>query len=361
MRVFISHIFPKDKILKYGQSMAANLFCYNLIDSGAFDKIYSILPAIEIDPKDMAFNNTNINCIFSPARKIKFGLKLSFIFENIKIACQIPRKSAVWFYNLPTLSVILFWILKIFKPSVSLNVIILDYTPGKKGINGLIEKILLHSINKANGTIKLANSHLFTCQNSICLPGIVPSNMVDAPMVKSIKPSFLISGTLTDTITMMPLLLETFSKLPNAELHITGKYTKPKLIKQYTTKFKNIIYHGMVSYDEYLKILHNIPFLLSTRQPSAPENQCNFPSKIIEALLHNRIVISTIHYPQIDGIKYFEVGSTISQFISDIKKITTMPNSDLLSYANQGNRVRLMFNSNIWKTAMEKIENKLKQ
>ena len=112
----------------------------------------------------------------------------------------------------------------------------------------------------------------------------------------------------------------------------------------------------MVSYEEYLHILHNAPFLLNTRNPQSLENQCNFPSKIIEGLLHNRIIISTLYYNQLQGIRYFKVGSNSEVLISDLKKIVAMPSHDLLTYANQADEVRKRFNSNIWKQAIQNIE-----
>ena len=105
-----------------------------------------------------------------------------------------------------------------------------------------------------------------------------------------------------------------------------------------------------------LRILHDTPFLLSTRDPRYPENQCNFPSKVIEALLHNRIIVSTIHYPQLDGIKYFEVGTDIEEFIKDIRAISGTADEVLIKYANQSSIVKEKFNVRVWNEWMKKIE-----
>lgn len=350
-RIFITHIVPRDRILKYNISTASCNFSYNLIGGGAFDKVYSILPSFvkgNIEPFD--------GLVYSSLRKGIF-YRLAPVLENAQLFRKIPRRASVWYYNCTILNVFLILLLKICKPRVKQQIIILDYTPSKN----LLNKFLLWVCNHVNGTIRLANSPAFTCKNSVCLPGVVPMDAPQYPKVTAIKNEFLISGALTDNISMLPMLLEAFAELPQFTLRITGKAPNEDFVRKYAAKHKNIFYHGMVQYDEYLQILHDTPFLLSTRNPNSPENQCNFPSKIIEALLHNRIVISTIHYPQIDGIKYFEVGLTVSQFISDIQKIATMPTGDLLFYANQNNKVKQMFNSNIWKAAMEKIESNHKQ
>lgn len=337
--------------------MAAHLFCHKLIDAQIFDKIYSILPVIPITKEELNYER-NVIPMYSCLRNNYILSRIAFLWESIRLMNNIPKHSVIWFYNLPFISVFLFWSLKIFKPSVSLNVILLDYTPGKKGLEGLKEKFLLYSINKSNGIIRLANSSFIENKNTFCLPGVVSTTDEKQPEILVIKKSFLISGALGNNIAMLPLLLDVFSLLPDMQLHITGKASDLNLIKQYTNQYSNIIYHGMVEYDEYLKILHDTPFLLSTRNPNAPENQCNFPSKIIEALLHNRIIISTIHYEQLDGIRYFETPATKDGFIKSLQQIMQLPQAELLKYANQAEEVKQRFNTNVWKTWMKKIERK---
>lgn len=156
---------------------------------------------------------------------------------------------------------------------------------------------------------------------------------------------------------MLPLLLEVFAEMPDLTLHITGKAPDKNLVDKYAKEHRNIIYHGMVEYGEYLQILHEVPFLLSTRNPQCPENQCNFPSKIIEALLHNRIVISTLHYNQLEGIHYFEVSTDKEELKNDLRRIITIPMEKLLIYANQAATIRERFNCTVWKKKMETIEN----
>ena len=328
--------------------MASCNFSYNLMGGGIFDKVYSILPSFVrgyVEPFG--------GLVYSSFRKGVF-YRLAPIIENFKLIGKIPCNASVWYYNCTILNVVLILLLKIIKPKVKQQIIILDYTPSEK----LFDKFLLWVSNHVNGTICLANSPLFTCSNSVCMPGVVPVDAKEWPKITSIKKSFLISGVLGYNISMLPMLLEAFSKLPEMELHITGKANDLKLINSYTERCGNIVYHGMVSYDEYLRILHDTPFLLSTRNPEAPENQCNFPSKIIEALLHNRIVISTLHYPQLNGIKYLEVPAQIGEFVSALQDISEMPQGQILSYANQSEKVVHCFNTEVWKANMRRIERK---
>lgn len=349
MRIFVTHILPEHLVSKYGLSFAACNFSRNLISGGAFDKTYSILPTFvkgDVDTFDGLVYSTLRNGIFS---------RIAPIVENIQLFQKIPHDSSIWYYNCTILNVTLILLLKLLKPRVKQQVIILDYTPSKN----LFNRFLLWVSNHVDGTVCLAHSPLFTCKNSVCLPGVIPMNAPQYPTIKEIKTEFLISGALGDNIAMLPMLLEVFAELPHFTLHITGNAPDRELVERYATKHKNIIYHGMVSYDKYLTILHDTPFLLSTRNPEAPENQCNFPSKIIEGLLHNRIILSTLHYAQISGIKYFKVGCDKVSLKKCLCEIADMPSSLLLLYANQADEVKNRFNSDVWKECFVKIESKL--
>lgn len=350
MRVFVTHIVPEYLVLKCHLSFAACNFSRNLINGKMFDKVYSILPTFvrdDVEPfKGLVFSSLRKGHLF----------RLAPIVEDMKLFRRIPRNASVWYYNCTILNVALILLLKLFKPSVKQQIIILDYTPSKK----IFDRFLLWVSNHVNGTIRLANSSLFTCVNSVCLPGVVPQDAAQYPLIDEIKGEFLISGALSDSIAMLPMLLEVFSELPQLTLHITGNAPNEGLVKKYTSNHKNIIYHGVVSYEEYLHILHETPFLLSTRNPDASENQCNFPSKIIEGLLHNRIIISTLDYEQLKGIKYFKVGHSKEALKQSLQKIMDMPSPEVLLYANQAGEVKRRFNSEVWKECMIKIENNLK-
>lgn len=347
-RIFITHTVPQEKVLRYNLSVAASNFCHNLIDGGVFDKVYSILPTF-VNGKIEQFPGL----IYSPFRRNRLFRHIAPLAENVKLFFKIPSKSSIWFYNCTILNAPLIVMLMLFKPSVKQQMIILDYTPSKKPI----ERFFLWLTNKMDGTIQLADSPLFTVKNSVCLPGVVPMTTTRYPSITRITYDFMISGALGDNIAMLPMLLESFSRLPHLKLHITGMAPDPMLIEHYTAKYKNIVYHGMMDYDRYLQLFHDVSFMLSTRNPAYPENQCNFPSKIIEALLHNRIVISTLHYPQLNGILYHEVPAQIDGFCNAICKITQMSPEEQLAYANQSDEVKQRFNTEVWKINIMKIEN----
>ena len=223
-RIFVTHIVPKDNILKYNLSVAACNFSFNLISGKMFDKIYSILPTFvrgEVEPfKELVYSSLR--------RKGKVLAKLAPMMEDWSLFCKIPRSASIWYYNCTILNALLIVLLMLFKPSVKQFMIILDYTPSSR----LMDRFFLWLINQMDGTIKLADSPLFTCKNSVCLPGIVPISTVPYPQVTEITKEFLISGALGENISMLSMLLEAFSNMPEMTLHITGKAPDVNLIKE---------------------------------------------------------------------------------------------------------------------------------
>lgn len=350
-RIFITHTVSKEDAPRLKISIAACNFSQNLMEGGLFDKTYTVLPSY-VRGKLVQFTGL----IYSPLRKWKIINKLAPIFENIELLFRIPSKSSVWYYNCTSLNMPLILLLKIFKRNVKQNMIILDFTPNRSWYS----RFSLWLTNQMDGTIRLADSSLFSVRNSVCIPGVVPNINVEYPRIEKVNKEFLISGVLSDNISMLPLLLETFSELPDIKLHITGKAPNSELVKSYTDNYTNIIYHGLLDYNKYLQLMHNVSFILSTRNPSCPENECNFPSKIIEALLHNRIIVSTIHYKQLSGIQYFEIPVDKENLIASLRAIINLPDNELLKYANQSEKVKNNYNCNVWGINMSKIENFIK-
>lgn len=351
MRYFVIHETPRDVLLKYNLPPAAYNFCYNLMKTGIFDKVYSILPTNVYNYTE-DLNREGMEIVYSNIRgKNKISRIIGSLVEQTKLFRLIKNNSNVWLYNITIANAFLFILLRIFKPKVKLYTIVLDFTPEDK-----INKLMLPLINHSVGLIKLSESELFTVENSICLPGIVQSDE-NYTKVEKITKDFLISGNIKEQISMISMLLPVFSELPELTLHISGHAQKPSMIRRYANNYSNIKFHGMVEYNEFLKIMDECTFLLSTRDPNEPRNLCNFPSKIMEGLLHNKIIISTIHYPQLEGIKYFVVSSDNDNFSKALQEIANIPTDKLLEYANQSEIVKERFNSSVWMQEMIKIEN----
>lgn len=356
-RYFLTHVLPEPLILPYRLSTAACNFSFNLMSGGGFDKVFSIMGTYVGGPmEEKAYQDKRFELVYNEClrSKGKLGRLMASFVEQWRIFCKIERGSSVWFYNVTTLNAVLYLLLRLIKRSVKVNVIELDFTPIEVGFG--LNKWFLKIINNCHGNIRLAESYFFTNKNAATLPGVVPFNAGKEPLIEKPNNKFLLSGILNEVIAQTSMVLEVFTKLPHCELHITGKIDDDSKIKKYAAKFPNIIWHGQVPFQEYLAIMHLCTFQLSTRDENYPENQCNFPSKIIETLLHNRIIISTIAYNQLGELKYFKVNSELDCFVSHIDEISKMPEFQLIQYANQGAKVAEMFNTKVWNETMSKIE-----
>ena len=351
MRYLIVHTAPKRYIEKYQSSISGGNFSYNLKETGIFDKVYSILPSnIHGYNDELVIDGFEI--VYSRLRGKHFILRiLGCTIEQIKVFRKIERESVMWLYNVSILNVVLYRLLRMFKPSVTIGVILADFTPDEK-----LNDKFLRLINKSDGLITLSDSLLFTNVNRVVLPGIVPVN-INYPLISGpIRKNFLISGALVEQISCISMLLEAFAEMPELELNISGRFRDPDKMKGYTDYHPNIKYHGVVSFDDFKDLLNSNTFILSTRDPSFSENQCNFPSKILEALLHNRVIVSSIHYPQLEGMKYFEVPIDKEGFKTAVKRIVSLPEDELMQYANQSQLAMDKFSAKAWRNSIVKIE-----
>ena len=356
MRIFQTFLLPDDLVAKYKLSFAAANFSRNLMQGGGFDKVYSLMP-LTVKSEMPPITDKGYEVVYSNWRKRGSILaKLAIFHEQWKIFKQVKKSDSLWLYNLNIINALLFILVKLFKSSVKLNIIMLDFTPAASWRDQNYWYLKL--INRADGIICLADSPLFRIKNITLLPGVVPPASEEYPKIDNPNKEFLLSGVISPVIASTPLVLEAFSQMPECILHITGNVLEGvDLIKEYAARYPNINYHGSVSFKNYLDILHKVTYQLSTRDESYPENQCNFPSKIIETLLHNRIVISTITYKQLDGINYFKVYSNCDAFKRQVLEICNKPNEVLKQYANQGSLVKKMFSTEVWNKTMTDIEN----
>lgn len=353
MRIFQTFVLPDNLVGKLKLSFAAANFSRNLISGGSFDKVYSLLP-VNVSGELGKIKEPGYEVVYSKWRK-KEGVrsKLAIFAEQWKIFRQVRKDDSIWLYNLNAINAYLFLLLKIFKPYVKRNIIILDFTPAKSWREQNYWYLKL--INMAHGTISLSPSDLFKVRNSTMLPGVVPDSDIPIPSIEKVNREFLLSGVITETIAMINEVLGAFSKNPDCILHITGKASDfEEIIIEYSKKYPNIIYHGSLSFSDYLNLMHRVTFQLSTRNPDMPENQCNFPSKIIEALLHNRAIISTLNYPQLEKVSYLRIDA--NNMTEGLRIIAEMNDSELMRYVNQGDKIHSMFGTKVWNAWMAKIE-----
>lgn len=356
MRYFLIHSVRKDEIERYKTSIAGGYFSFNLIEAGLFDKVFSILPLNVINYKGERLGTDFDIVCFRRGCRNKLSIIISVIKENWYVFKQINKSSSVWLYNINSINLFLYSFLRLFKRNVKIFVILADFTPSR--FNNFVFKPY---INKADGIIYLSQTNHFTNKNATVIPGIAPDINFDI-ISKPVNRNFLLAGNLMrEAISMLPMVLNVFSASNSLFLNISGRYENRGIIDGYMKKYDNICYHGVLPRDVFLLLMKKSTFVLNTRDPKSPENINNFPSKVLEALLYNRIVISTIHYPQLDGIKYFEVPAEEEAFMESLERIASLTDEKLLEFANQSDKVRERFSGKVWRNSMQSLEKKARK
>ena len=355
-RCLITQQVPSSLILKFNISQAGVNFCNHLVDNEMFDKAFAI-PILSVTPsikeesiKDKKY--TYIQCRFFSHKNI--GKVLNAVLENILCAFVARKYKNIWFYNLNKQTVLLFIILRfiLFK---NVCVIVADFRPDKTfSINSFIQYL----IRNCKGIITLSNRSVFKNIKSVCIPGIVPISKTQNNHTNLTEKSFLLSGVLKEA-TGISIAIDVFSKLSNITLYITG-IVEEKYLKR-IEKYPNIKYYGYLDFEEYKKLISKIPFGLSLRDPNYAINQNNFPSKILEYFSLNKVVLSTIDYPEIGNFKYFKCRYNVDDISNMVKKINNLSDKDLKLYIDHSENLRKNLSENAWLDAFQLIENKLKK
>lgn len=106
--------------------------------------------------------------------------------------------------------------------------------------------------------------------------------------------TILYSGLLSP-VTGVDKLLEVMEnvKNPNLRLLISGKGDMEALVEQAGKKDFRICYLGHLPYEEYVRQLGEADILINPRNMELPENQNNFPSKIMDYLAAGKMILST--------------------------------------------------------------------
>lgn len=352
MRSFVCNIVPDYLVVKLGVPQAPQNFCTPLIDGGTFDKVCSIIP---ISYRSKEIVNTEFVTYFQNGigTQSKVGKILGLIISNIRCALFLKKHKNIWFYNLCKANIVSYLLLH-YAFRCRTFVILLDLTPSKSWFK--LEYYLPFFYRNCQGVISLSKRTSILNNNIIYKAGVYNGSFQKGFSSKNKRPVFLFSGTIADH-TGFPLALEVFKELRDVELYVTGNGDVSTFDIE---SYPNIHYMGYLDYSEYLHIYDKVDVCLSLRNPCYPENLNNFPSRIIEYFSYNKLVISTISYPELAGFSYIVTEFTKKNLIESIKKVIEMPLEERLSLCNNQTVLKNSFSVESWKDAFVKIEHDAK-
>lgn len=168
--------------------------------------------------------------------------------------------------------------------------------PGK-----LYAKLQLWSMRQFDTVIGLSDNikdKLRKKQKFILMEGGIDEELYDSfvysPHEEGTPIKFMYSGLLNH-VTGVNLLLDAMKRVERQDIRlwISGKGELEEAVKAAAEEDDRICYLGHLPYEEYIQKLQEADVLVNPRDMSLPENQNNFPSKIMDYLAAGKVIIST--------------------------------------------------------------------
>lgn len=348
MRAFVCNILPQKIIVEVGAPQASNNFCTCLIDGECFDKVCSIVPMSYFH--DEIDNTTMISYYHGNKKRSRFMKIVSLFVSNFRCAWNLRKSKFVWFYNICETHFLLYLLMRyvLFK---KVYVILLDHTPNENILS--IRHYVPYLYKQCHGVISLSMRTNISNANMRFKAGVISSDKIKQSIKETRdRLTYLFSGSISSHAGF-PLAFEVFSKMPNVELYISGHGD----IGNYDfDAYANIHYLGYLDYEDYIKLYDKVDVCLSLRDPSFPENNNNFPSKILEYFMYNKIVISTIEYPELIGFNYIKTDFSKHGLCHVINQLELKPKDDLVIFKDNQKALYNNFSVESWKLAFEEVE-----
>ena len=308
-------------------SFASINYQKKVIKAFSFDEVYSLLPLNAQRTNSYQFSERGITFIHN---KILGSKIIKLILDQWTLYCKVRRNSIVVFYNITIQNFILINKLTKIK-ECKCYVIVADYddVQNHSGLKRVLQRIINSTFKLIKGAIVL-NSNIQIPTRTLVLEGIVDEQ--ESPLIppEEQKNRIILSGSI-GYINGVHVAIRAMDYLPEYELIITGPpYDLQIKDIEYLiqkAKNKNITYLGSLSRERYLDVLSSCRIALSLRDPAKLENHHNFPSKILEYLFYNIIVISTINYESVSNLLII-CDSNPTSLAQEIKKHANLKLTD---------------------------------
>lgn len=183
-------------------------------------------------------------------------------------------------------------------------VVMADYSEGisYKSISGkLYARLQLWSMRQFDTVIGLSGKikdKLRKKQRFVLMEGGIDEELyhsfVYRPHEEGTPITFMYSGLLNH-VTGVNLLLDAMKQVEKQDIRlwISGKGELEEAVKAAAEEDDKICYLGHLPYEDYIRKLQEADVLVNPRDMSLPENQNNFPSKIMDYLAAGKVIVST--------------------------------------------------------------------
>ena len=188
-------------------------------------------------------------------------------------------------------------------------VILADYSSTesyRNPLKKLYAKLQLKAIRNCNvvvGLSKQLQHYLKPSQTFLLMEGGIDSEVLEAYASQDSenawrqqadgKPVLVYSGLLNE-VAGIHLLLEALKNIPDDfVLYITGRGEWQNQVEEIAKQDSRVHYLGLLEEEDYLQVLGAADVLINPRNMQLPENQYNFPSKIMDYLATGNPILST--------------------------------------------------------------------
>lgn len=352
-RLLVTSLVPEHWVVRLPVSQAGNKFCMNLHKEGVFSECIASLPLNVPDCLPDEFSDDSIHpvqCRFFPHHGIL--RYLNAFLENFNVVSKARKYNIIWFYNVTRYNFVSYCLLKYFFGK-RINILLADFAPAKRMFS--IETLLNYLIKYSDSILSLSSRTAFRSHQQFrSIAGFIPMGNVRGFNQSVSEHVFLFSGML-DEPRGLSLVLETFSRIPEAKLIISGR-GDTDLVVSYTAKFPNINFVGFLEYADYLDMMDRVTVCLSLRDPSCDENEHNFPSKILEYLTHGKKIVSTMEYPELQGIQYANIPFNVKALTDEVKRILNLSSEEFFMETDNFNSLEDRFSRKHWNDTLSILE-----
>lgn len=230
-----------------------------------------------------------------------------------------------------------FWARRRKKQSIA---IIADYSEAESyhrisgKVYAYLQRISMRHFDTVVGLSANIAEKLKEKQRFVLMEGGIDRELYDAFSYRESKEKNMIhmlySGLLSP-VTGVDKLLEIMKsvKNPNLRLLISGKGDLEEAVRESAKEDHRIIYLGHLPYEEYVKNLEEADVLLNPRNMDLPENQNNFPSKIMDYLAAGKIIVSTKFVGWENFQEYIVFCESYEEMAEQLEKITIVQSKEV--------------------------------
>ena len=181
-----------------------------------------------------------------------------------------------------------------------------DQTSFTSKIHKIKSNLELRELQKYDLLVGLSENTKRFCgknQKFICIEGGVKWQDyadIPEPNYEENHPLTIMYSGLLSQVTGVDLLLQVIDRFEKSDKYgnkirwmISGKGPMIDEVAEFAEKHADVEYIGSVPYEQYVNYLTRAHIYVNPRNMHLPENQNNFPSKMIEYLAMGRVIVST--------------------------------------------------------------------